>query len=92
MPRRLRKEKMAAMFAYNPGSTAAVAGELRITERSAELLLQDLHLRGLSSLGSAVREYAYAPTSSELKVLVDALAECDGTKQYTVIASTAQSQ
>lgn len=64
---------------------ATVAGELRITEQSAELRLQDLHLRGLLSLDAATRRYAYAPQSEDLAGLVDALAECYATTRYTVI-------
>jgi hypothetical protein len=64
---------------------AAVANELRITEQSAQLLLQDLHLRGLTSLDSSTREWAYAPTTGELEALVDTLSECYATKRYTVI-------
>lgn len=63
----------------------AVAGELRITEQSAELRLQDLHLRGLLSLVPAARAFTYAPKSAELRALVDELSECYATTRYTVI-------
>jgi hypothetical protein len=64
---------------------ATVASELRITEQSAELRLQDLHLRGLLSLDAPARRYAYAPQQGDSRGLVDALAECYATMRYTVI-------
>lgn len=64
---------------------ASVASELRITEQSAELRLQDLHLRGLLSLDAAARSYAYAPQLEESRAPVDALAECYAMMRYTVI-------
>lgn len=64
---------------------ATVAGELRITEQSAELRLQDLHLRSLLALEPSSRSYTYAPVSDDLRGLVDALAECYATTRYTVI-------
>lgn len=82
----LQLEVLLLLRAHGTAWTpAAVAGELRITEQSAELLLQDLKQRGLSSSSSAAHEYAYAPASGELKALVDTLAECYATKRYTVI-------
>ncbi len=68
-----------------PWTPAAVAAELRITEQSAELRLQDLLLRGLLSTDSSERSYVYAPRTEELRALVDAISECYGTMRYTTI-------
>ena len=82
----LQLEVLLLLRARGAGWTpAAVAGELRITEQSAELRLQDLHLRNMLSLDAPSRSYAYSPASDELRALVDALAASYATTRYTVI-------
>jgi hypothetical protein len=64
---------------------AQVATELRITEQSAQLHLEDLSLRGLLVSSGPSWCYSYAPRSSELRALVDELASCYENMRYTVI-------
>jgi hypothetical protein len=63
----------------------ALARELRITQQSAELRLVDLRLRGLLAPGVEPGSFRYAPSSPELALLTDALAELYAAARYTVI-------
>jgi hypothetical protein len=67
---------------YTP---ASLAGELRITEQSAEFRLKDLQLRGLISGGATLDSYRYGPHAPELEAVVDELARCYADAKYTVI-------
>lgn len=62
-----------------------MARELRVTQQSAELRLEDLHLRGLLAHGAAAGSYCYAPITRELVSLTDALAGLYADARYTII-------
>jgi hypothetical protein len=62
-----------------------VVRELRVTEQSAELRLEDLHLRGLLGPGTTPGSYRYAPATPALMTLTEGLAELYGEARYTVI-------
>jgi hypothetical protein len=66
-------------------TAATVAGELRITEQSAEVRLRDLHLRGLLALGDEPESYCYKSTDPEISRLVDLLSDAYRDMRYTVI-------
>ena len=63
----------------------AVSRELRITPQSAALRLDDLRLRGLLAPGVDLGSFRYAPSTPELVLLTDALAELYAAARYTVI-------
>lgn len=75
----LLKEQCGALTA------SAVAEELRITVRHAELSLDDLQRRGLLCSGQSPQAYVYAPTPEQRRMLVDELAACYATTRHTVI-------
>lgn len=62
-----------------------VAVELRVTEQSAHLHLEDLARRGLASRSTLSGSYSYAPKTDELRALVDELGSCYAEMRYTVI-------
>jgi hypothetical protein len=63
----------------------AVARELRITQQSAALRLDDLRVRGLLVPGVEPGSSRYAPSTPQFAQLTDALAELYAAARYTVI-------
>ena len=68
-----------------PWTADAVASELRITEGTAELRLEDLRGRGLVGRAPEPGAYVYAPESEEQRRVVDDLSESYATMRYSVI-------
>jgi len=68
-----------------PWSPAAVAAELRLTPRSAEIRLRDLQRRGLSRYVAVNDSYTYVPTSEAQHAVITDLVACYASMQHTII-------
>ena len=66
-------------------TAAAVAIELRLTPRLAQIRLRDLHARGLCSHSPANDAYTYSPPPA-VQAVISELAACYVVMQHSVIA------
>lgn len=67
-------------------SPTAVAIELRLTPRSAEIKLSDLRAQGFSVYSAENDTYMYAPRTAAQHSIINALAACYPSMQHRLIA------